>query len=57
MRDGILGSFRLDENGDMTPGRVVVFRITGGQGNRGLVSDFRGSVVARVLSVPAGLVR
>ena len=57
VRGGILGSFRLDENGDMTPAPIIIFRVTGGRGGPGLVSDFRGSVVDRVVSVPGSLLR
>ena len=29
VQDGILGSFRFDRNGDMTPAKVTILRITG----------------------------
>src|SRR5215216_1008637 len=29
VKDGILGSFRFDRNGDITPARLPIFRVTG----------------------------
>lgn len=56
--NGILGSFGFDPSGDMTPrGPVSVFRITGGAGAPGLLSDYQGSVPFRVINVPASLGR
>ncbi len=52
---GILGNFRFDANGDMTPSPVAIFRVTGGRGGEGLVSNFRGSVGDRVIYVPVSL--
>jgi DNA-binding SARP family transcriptional activator/ABC-type branched-subunit amino acid transport system substrate-binding protein/streptogramin lyase len=56
MADGILGGFRFDPNGDMTPALVTAFRVTGrtAPGSR-LVSDFRGAEVDRIIRVPAAL--
>jgi len=57
VRDGILGSFRFDENGDMDPALVSAFRITGRTTPRAtLVSDFRGSTPERLIKVPVALV-
>jgi YVTN family beta-propeller protein len=53
---GILGSFHFDRNGDATPARVTVFRITGATPRRShLIRDFQGAVVDRVISIPTNL--
>jgi branched-chain amino acid transport system substrate-binding protein len=57
VRNGILGSFGFDTNGDMTQAPVSFFRVTGGAGGPGLLSDYRGSVAFRIIYVPASLVR
>jgi DNA-binding SARP family transcriptional activator len=56
VRDGILGTFRFDDGGDMTPELVAAFRITG-RTPRGstLVSDFHGATVDRLVRVPTNL--
>lgn len=54
IENGILGNFRFDRNGDITPGAVAIYRVTGGRGGEGLVSDFRGSVADRMISVSTG---
>jgi branched-chain amino acid transport system substrate-binding protein len=56
IKGAILGSFRFDQNGDMTPALVAAFRITG-QTPPGstLVSDFRGSEADRLIRVPIDL--
>jgi branched-chain amino acid transport system substrate-binding protein len=57
IRGGILGSFRFDANGDMTPALVSAFRVTGRTGDgRSLLSDFRGSLPYALLEVPTSLV-
>jgi ABC-type branched-subunit amino acid transport system substrate-binding protein len=55
--NGILGSFRFDPSGDMTPAPVSFFRITGGAAGPELLADYRGSVAFRAIYIPAGLVR
>jgi ABC-type branched-subunit amino acid transport system substrate-binding protein len=54
--DGILGSFRFDRYGDITPAKITVLRVTADTppGLR-LPSYFEGAVVDRVLTVPASL--
>jgi DNA-binding SARP family transcriptional activator/ABC-type branched-subunit amino acid transport system substrate-binding protein/streptogramin lyase len=53
---GILGGFRFDQNGDMTPALVAAFRVTGRTPKGSpLVSDFRGSAVDRLVSVPTSV--
>jgi ABC-type branched-subunit amino acid transport system substrate-binding protein/DNA-binding beta-propeller fold protein YncE len=55
VRDGIIGTFRFDRNGDMTPAYIPLVRITGTTPpGTNLPSDFQGAVVDRVLKVPAG---
>jgi branched-chain amino acid transport system substrate-binding protein len=55
-QDGLLGPYRFDANGDVTPEHVTVFRITGRTPrSANLVSDFEGSVPIRVVSIPSNL--
>jgi len=55
-RDGMLGPFRFDRNGDVTPAHVTVFRITGrNPKSANLVHFLQGSVPVRVISVPTSL--
>jgi ABC-type branched-subunit amino acid transport system substrate-binding protein len=46
VRDGLLGSFRLDRNGDLTPAAVPIMRITR-----------RDRVLDRVVRTPRRLIR
>ena len=56
VKDGILGSFRFDPNGDIVPARIPIMRITGKtRPGAGLSSPFEGAVVDRVVTVPARL--
>jgi ABC-type branched-subunit amino acid transport system substrate-binding protein/DNA-binding beta-propeller fold protein YncE/predicted Ser/Thr protein kinase len=56
VRDGLLGSFRFDRNGDITPAAVPIFRVIGATAaNAGVFDLFRGAVVDRVVHVPARL--
>jgi branched-chain amino acid transport system substrate-binding protein len=58
VENGLLGSFRFDENGDITPTSHTVFRVTGGQKRApGLPEGLGGAVVDRVVRVPEGLAR
>ncbi len=57
VKNGIVGSFSFDRDGDATPAAVTIFRVTGGPGDPDLVSDFRGAVVDRVIRVPTSLLR
>ena len=55
VRDGIIGSFRFDPYGDMTPASIPIVRITGTTPpGTNLPSDFQGAVVDRVMKLPAG---
>ena len=50
VEDGLLGSFRFDRNGDMTPGWMPILRIT--RPAAGRASELRGAVVERVVRLP-----
>jgi DNA-binding SARP family transcriptional activator/ABC-type branched-subunit amino acid transport system substrate-binding protein len=53
--DSVLGPFHFDAAGDITPAPIVILRVTGGRGARGLAPEFRGAVVDRTVRVPVGL--
>jgi ABC-type branched-subunit amino acid transport system substrate-binding protein/DNA-binding beta-propeller fold protein YncE len=56
VRNGILGSFRFDPNGDTTTASVPIIRITGSTPpGSGLPDDFQGGVVDLVVKVPPRL--
>jgi ABC-type branched-subunit amino acid transport system substrate-binding protein/DNA-binding beta-propeller fold protein YncE len=56
VKDGILGDFRLDRYGDITPAQVTIFRVTGSTPPGAAVFEwFQGSVVDRVMTVPKKL--
>ena len=56
-QDGVLGPFRFDQMGDVTPEHFTIFRITGHTPrSANLVSDFQGSVPVRVVSVPTDFI-
>jgi branched-chain amino acid transport system substrate-binding protein len=56
IKNGILGSFRLDENGDMSPATISIYRITGKPDSD--VPDFYGGAdFVRTVKVPAAIVR
>ena len=56
MKDGILGDFRFDRYGDITPGKITIFRVTGRTPpDLRLPSHLEGAVVDRVVTVPASL--
>jgi branched-chain amino acid transport system substrate-binding protein len=56
VRNGILGSFGFDTNGDITTAPIPIVRITGTRRpGAGLPGDFQGSVLDRVVDVPAAL--
>jgi ABC-type branched-subunit amino acid transport system substrate-binding protein len=57
VEDGILGDFRFDSNGDMTPTPFSIFRVNAQGAVEGGGNDpFAGSVFDRVVRVPAELV-
>ena len=56
MKDGILGDFRFDRYGDITPAKITIFRVTGSTpSNLHLPSFLEGAVVDRVVTVPPRL--
>jgi ABC-type branched-subunit amino acid transport system substrate-binding protein/DNA-binding beta-propeller fold protein YncE len=56
VKDGVLGDFRLDRHGDITPAQIAIFRVSGNAPPDARVFDwFRGSVVDRVMIVPKSL--
>jgi ABC-type branched-subunit amino acid transport system substrate-binding protein len=58
VKRGLLGSFRFDRNGDVTPATVPILRITGSTPPQaGLPSNVQGAVVDRVVEIPRRLVR
>jgi len=58
VENGILGSFRFDRNGDITPASFTVFRVTGERKRDPSLPDyFAGAVVDRVVRVPPVLAR
>jgi hypothetical protein len=58
VEDGILGDFRIDRHGDITPAQIPVFRVTGATpADVDSFEFFQGATVDRVLEVPAHLSR
>jgi ABC-type branched-subunit amino acid transport system substrate-binding protein/streptogramin lyase len=58
VRGGLLGTVTFDKNGDNTAALVPIIRITGSAPpGRDLPDTFRGSVLDRVVRVPASLVQ
>jgi ABC-type branched-subunit amino acid transport system substrate-binding protein/tRNA A-37 threonylcarbamoyl transferase component Bud32 len=56
VKDGILGSFRFDRNGDITTASIPILRITGATPpSTPLPSAFQGAVVDTVVKLPASL--
>jgi ABC-type branched-subunit amino acid transport system substrate-binding protein len=56
VRDGFLGSFAFDRNGDITPAKVTVMRVTGHTPpDLRLPSYLSGADVYRMFTVPASL--
>jgi hypothetical protein len=50
VNDGILGSFHF-VNGEITPARVTVLRVVGGQSRQSVQPDYQGAVVDRVIPI------
>jgi ABC-type branched-subunit amino acid transport system substrate-binding protein len=58
VKDGLLGTFAFDRNGDNTAALVPIVRITGtASPDPGFPDAFRGAVLDRVVEAPASLVR
>jgi branched-chain amino acid transport system substrate-binding protein len=56
IENGILGNFRFDANGDMTPPTITVYRITGKKREADAPDFYGGADFDRVVRVPAALV-
>jgi ABC-type branched-subunit amino acid transport system substrate-binding protein len=57
VKDGILGSFGFDANGDISTASVPIIRLTGSTPpGAGMPSGFQGAVLDRVVVVPTRLV-
>jgi branched-chain amino acid transport system substrate-binding protein len=56
VKNGILGSFRFDRNGDIDPASFTIFRITGESNPDPNLQAFDGAVVDRVVRVSSELV-
>jgi ABC-type branched-subunit amino acid transport system substrate-binding protein len=58
VEDGILGDFRIDRYGDITPARLAIFRVTGATPpDTPVFPQYEGAVFDRVIEVPATLAR
>jgi branched-chain amino acid transport system substrate-binding protein len=58
VRNGILGDFGFDANGDITTAAIPILRITGATPpGAGLPPEFQGATVDRVVQVPSDLVQ
>jgi branched-chain amino acid transport system substrate-binding protein len=55
VRNGLLGSFGFDRNGDITESPVTVVRVRGG-GSSHVIQSVEGATVVRVVRPPSGLV-
>jgi ABC-type branched-subunit amino acid transport system substrate-binding protein len=56
VKNGILGDFRLDRYGDITPVRLGIYRVTGRTPpDEPMFETFQGTVLDRVITVPASL--
>jgi branched-chain amino acid transport system substrate-binding protein len=58
VKNGILGSFRFDRNGDLTPAKMPIIRITGATPPSARLPEYlEGAVVDRVVEIPRPLIR
>jgi ABC-type branched-subunit amino acid transport system substrate-binding protein len=56
VRNGILGDFRLDPYGDITPAQLAILRVTGNtRQGAGVFEGYEETVLDRVMTVPASL--
>jgi DNA-binding SARP family transcriptional activator/ABC-type branched-subunit amino acid transport system substrate-binding protein len=55
--DGILGDIKFDENGDLTEGPVIIYRVVGKRDTNSLDDFFKGAVVDRVITARTDLLR
>jgi branched-chain amino acid transport system substrate-binding protein len=58
VEDGILGDFRIDRHGDITPARLAIFRVTGATPpDAPVFPAYDGAAFDRVIEVPPALAR
>jgi len=58
VKNGILGSFHFDRNGDLTPAKMPIIRITGSSPPSARLPEFlQGAVVDRAVEIPRRLIR
>jgi ABC-type branched-subunit amino acid transport system substrate-binding protein len=58
VKNGILGSFRFDRNGDLTPAKMPIIRITGSTPPSARLPEFlQGAVIDRAVEIPRRLIR
>jgi ABC-type branched-subunit amino acid transport system substrate-binding protein len=58
VKNGILGDFRFDRNGDLTPASVPIVHITGSTPpSARLPEELQGGVIDRVVKIPRNLIR
>jgi branched-chain amino acid transport system substrate-binding protein len=58
VKDGILGSFHFDRNGDLTPAKMPIIRITGSTPPSARLPEFlQGAVIDRAVEIPRRLIR
>jgi ABC-type branched-subunit amino acid transport system substrate-binding protein len=58
VKNGILGSFQFDRNGDLTPAKLVIIRITGSTPPSSRIPEsMQGAVLDRVVEIPRRLIR
>jgi ABC-type branched-subunit amino acid transport system substrate-binding protein len=58
VKNGILGDFRFDRNGDLTPAAVPIVHITGSTPpSARLPEELQGGVIDRVVQIPRTLIR
>jgi branched-chain amino acid transport system substrate-binding protein len=56
VKNGLLGSFHFDRNGDITPATVIIVRITGSTPpGSGLDSSLQGAVLDSIVKIPPSL--
>jgi ABC-type branched-subunit amino acid transport system substrate-binding protein len=58
VKNGILGSFHFDRNGDLTPAKMPIIRITGSTPPSARLPEFlQGAVIDRAMEIPPTLIR
>jgi ABC-type branched-subunit amino acid transport system substrate-binding protein len=58
VKNGILGDFRFDRNGDLTPAAIPIVHITGSTPpSARLPEELQGGVIDRVVEIPRNLIR